>query len=126
MNGGERKFVYSGPALHGRPKPQAQAPLSPSSALQTIRDCWTKGRIHITPHFKRRGVERRFDTLDAETVTKKGRLRGAPEFCVSFQNWKYSIAGFVEGRELEIIVALDPAEDYHDSPLLVLLTGFWR
>ena len=70
----------------------------------------------------------------AHTVIRAGEMRGLPAYCPEFGNWKYRIGAEVEDerderlviRELQIVVALDPVEDYERSPLIILVTGYWR
>jgi hypothetical protein len=64
--------------------------------------------------------------LDAENAVQFGRLRGQPEYCTDFSNWKCRIIGPVEDRSLEIVLAIDDSEDYDESPLIIPITGYWR
>ena len=82
--------------------------------------------MQITDHFRQQAAQRRFDLLDAENAIRTGELRRDPEFCPTNRNWKYRIIADVEDRRFEIVVALDPAEDYGKSPLIILVTGYWR
>lgn len=122
----ERKFWYRGPIpTTKKADPQRCAPLSSDNALAIIKRGWTSGRIQLTQHFKEQCVARKFDLVDAENAVRVGKLRGEPEFCPEFDNWKYRIIGKVEDRRLEVVIALDPTEDY-ESPLLVPITGYWK
>ena len=100
--------------------------LSPSSALAIIKGAWEEGRIHLSSHFRQQASSRNFNTLDAERVIHCGSMCGQAEFCEDFRNWKYRLAGMVGDRKLEIVMAIDPSEDYSSSPLIVLITGYWR
>jgi hypothetical protein len=82
--------------------------------------------MHVTAHFRQMAAERCFDLLDTENVIREGELRGEPELCSVNLNWKYRIIADVEDKRLEIVTALDPAEDYGQSPLIILITGYWR
>jgi len=121
-----RVFMYKGPVVDGASKAKAEAPLSPANALEIIRAAFLAGRLHITTHFKEMQSARHFDSMDAENAIRTGELRGGPEFCPENRNWKYRIIAEVEDKRLEIVVALDPAEDYGASPLIILITGYWR
>ena len=131
----KRVFVYNGP-IHdcGQASTRPEAPVSPANGLQIIKAGFLAGRKHISAHFRSRGRERNFDSMDAHTVVRTGQLRGEPTYCPEFGNWKYRIVAKVEYdrdekleiRELEIVVALDPGEDYEKSPLIILVTGYWR
>jgi hypothetical protein len=123
----ELKFVYVGPLPDER-KVIASSPkmLSPENLHLIVVRAWTIGRYQITNHFRKRGLERGFDVLDAENAIQFGKLRGSPEHCPEFSNWKCRIIGPVEGKRLEIVVALDDFEDYHSSPLIIPITGYWR
>jgi hypothetical protein len=121
-----RMFFYNGPIIGEtcRAKPEAQ--LSPANALEIIRAAFLAGRMHISDHFKRQATQRRFDLIDAENAIRTGTLRGEPEFCPVNRNWKYRIIAAVEDQRFEVVVALDPTEDYDKSPLIILITGYWR
>jgi hypothetical protein len=126
MDRDTRVFMYKGPVVDGTCKAKAEAPLSPANALEIIRAGFLAGRLHITTHFKAQQSNRHFDSMDAENAIRTGELRGDPEFCPENRNWKYRIIADVEDKRLEIVVALDPAEDYGTSPLIILITGYWR
>jgi hypothetical protein len=100
-------------------------PSSLENARQIILRSLEYGRVHITAHFKRRCIERRFTTVDAETIIKKGQMLGNPKYCPQFDNWCFGFVGEVDTKWLDIRVALDPQEDY-DVPLIILITGFKR
>lgn len=125
MDGDTRMFYYRGPVVDGcKAKPEAS--LSPANALEIIRAAFLAGRMHITTHFRQQQMDRHFDSMDTENAIRTGALRGDPEFCPTNRNWKYRIIADVEDRQFEIVVALDPAEDYSNSPLIILITGYWR
>lgn len=121
----KRLFVYNGP-IHCSPSATPEAPVTPANGLQIIRKALLAGRKQISEHFKRRSTERGFDAVDAHNVIRNGRLRRQPEYCPDFKNWKYRVIAEVEEKQLEIVVALDPGEEYEKSPLIVLVTGYWR
>jgi hypothetical protein len=120
-------FVYVGPEPDER-KAFASSPkmLSLENLHLIIVRAWTIGRYQITNHFRMRGLERGFDVLDVENAIQFGKLREPPEQCPEFSNWKCRIIGPVEGKRLEIVIALDDFEDYHASPLIIPITGYWR
>jgi hypothetical protein len=129
-----RVFLYNGP-IHDRTcETSPQAPVTPANGLLLIKTAFLAGRKQISEHFKRRARERDFDTMDVHNVIKTGKLRGRPDFCPEFGpfgNWKYRIVAELEDmkleiKQLEIVVALDPAEDYEKSPVIILVTGYWR
>jgi len=126
MRNDERVFAYNGPVLDGACKTTPQSQVSPANALEIIREAVLSGRMQISVHFKQRCIERGFDTLDADNAIRTGLLRGDPEYCAAYRTWKYRIVATVEDREFEIVVALDPSEDYSKSPLIILVTGYWR
>jgi hypothetical protein len=106
-------------------KAESKIPLSSASAETVVLRALEDGRIHVTAHFRQRGREKGFDIIDAENVIRDGSIRGEPEYCREFDNWKYRFFGTVEESTLEIVVSLDPTEDYA-TPLVILLTGYWR
>jgi hypothetical protein len=78
--------------------------------------------MHITEHFKQRSCDRKFTTLDAERILKKGRMSRPPSYCPDFKNWCFSVIGESEGRTLEIRVVLDFSLDL-EFPVMALITG---
>jgi hypothetical protein len=129
--GNERLFEYNGPTFEGQCAAKPEAPVSPSNGLNIVRAAFLAGRKHVSQHFKARSMERKFDTLDAQNVITTGNLCCLPEYCPDFETWKFRIIADLEDekldmRKLEIVVALDPAEDYEKSPLIILVTGYWR
>jgi hypothetical protein len=130
MPDGKRVFAYNGPVHDGQASAKPEAPVTPANGLQIIKTGFLAGRKQISEHFKRRGRERGFDAMDAHIVVRTGKLRGAPTYCPVFGNWKYRVVADLEDdkleiKQLEIVVALDPGEDYEKSPLIILLTGYW-
>ena len=129
----KRVFFYNGPVHEGQAA-KPGAPVSPANGLQIIKTGLLAGREHISSHFRQRSRERGFDSMAAHTVIRTGQLRGEPTYCPEFGNWKYRIVAEIEDerdeqlemRSLEIVVALDPVEDYEKSPLIILVTGYWR
>jgi hypothetical protein len=124
----ERRFEFIGPMpQYERTVTSSSLDLiSPENLHTIVRRAWIVGRYHVTGHFKTRGRERGFDVLDTENAIQFGVLRGRPEYCPTFSNWKCRIIGPVEDRKLEIVVALDDFEDYDESPLIIPITGYWR
>jgi hypothetical protein len=121
-----RVFLYSGPVVDGSYKAKPEAEVSPANALEIVRAAFFAGRLHVTDHFRRQAIQRRFDLMDAEIVISVGELRGKPEFCPDYLNWKIRIIAAIEEGRLEVVLALDPAEAYDKSPLIILITGYWR
>jgi hypothetical protein len=100
--------------------------LSVGNAHIVIVRGWQRGRVRITPHFRKRAEERDIAIAQVGQTIERGLVCGAPEFCPRHRNWKYRIERRPrEGYEtLGIIVALDMAVDC-DDPLIVLITGYW-
>lgn len=123
----KRLFVYTGPTPSER-KTISSSPkmLSAENLHLIIVRAWLIGRYHLTDHFRTRGRQRGFDVLDAENAICSGNLRGSPEYCPDFSNWKCRILGLADSKRLEIVVALDEYEDYDESPLIIPITGYWR
>ena len=84
------------------------------------------GRVRYAEHFRRRCHERRITTVDVGNVLRAGRISGQAEFCPEFGNWKYRIRAVAEEDTLEVVVALDPEEDYELAPLIVLITVYFK
>ena len=111
----QRKDLPVGDALH-------TPPLSLENAHVVITRAWMVGRVRYARHFGARCQERGFTTVDVGNVLRTGRIWGEAEYCPEFRNWKYRIRATVEEELLEVVVALDPNEDYELAPLVVLIT----
>jgi hypothetical protein len=98
-----------------------ETPLALENARSIIQKAWATGRIHVSTHIKRRFSERNVDMIDLENVVRTGKVTGR-EHCPHYRNWKYRMAGLSDERTLEVIFALDFAEDFADSPLVVPVT----
>lgn len=123
----ELRFEYVGPMPREKKVISSlPAALSAENLHLIIKKAWSIGRYQITNHFRVRARERGFDVLDAENAIRRGRTRGEPEYCADFLNWKCRVIGPVEGRFLEVVVALDDFEDYVECPLIIPITGYWR
>jgi hypothetical protein len=70
-------------------------------------------------------AEREFDMVDTERVLNSGAVHGPVEYSMQHDHWKYCVVAKIDGVCLEIVVAIDCAEDFDDSPQAVLVTGFW-
>jgi hypothetical protein len=105
---------------------QPAATLSVENAQVVITRAWMFGRVRYASHFTERSRERRLTTVDVGNVLRTGEIVGKPEYCPDFRNWKYRLRGTVEGETLEVVVALDPEEDYDLSPLIVLITAYFK
>jgi hypothetical protein len=123
-NPDEHRYQYVGKVKKEAAHSDPRCRLSPANAHAVIITAWDNGHIHITAHFKARAQERGFDVLDAENIVRDGKMRDDGEYCPDYKNWKYRFRGKVEGRTLEIVVSLDPNNDY-GSPLVIVLTGYW-
>lgn len=123
----ELRFEYVGPTPREK-KVISSLPtaLSASNLHLIIVRAWNVGRYHITDHFRLRSGQRGFNVIDAENAIRRGALRGAAKYCADYSNWKCRVIGPVEGRYLEIVVALDEFEDYDECPLIIPITGYWR
>lgn len=104
----------------------AHAPLSVDNARLTIQRAWSFGHVLITGHFRKRGSERSYTMVDVGHVVRAGTMCGGPTYCPDFRNWKYSVSGQVGDETLEVLFALDPAEDMFDCPLVILITAYWK
>jgi len=119
-----REYKYVGPEHRPSRVKAHESCLSPENAIAVIQTAWAKGRFHLGTHFKKRCSERGIDMLDVENLIRNGAIRGVPEYCPDYKNWKYQVAGFIDERHLEVVVALDPTEDYTDVPLAILMTAY--
>ena len=123
----ELRFVYVGPVPDGRKAiTSASSTLSPDNLRLVVARAWVIGRYQMSGQFKKDGLARGFDVLDTETVIRFGKLVGMPQHDTDHSHWICHLIGLVEGRNLELAVALDDFEDYDTSPLLTLITGHWR
>ena len=121
------EFHYIGPVdQEANTKPQA--PLSPETARVVALSAWRgPGRIHQVPHFRERAKERNFTTLDVEFAIKYGKVVSGPTFCCEpHNNYKYYFMAEIDGIGFKVSFALDAAQDYAASPLVILITGVWN
>lgn len=121
-----RAYKFVGPEYHPPKVKEHQRPLSPQNAMGVIRTAWANGRFHLGTHFRKRSAERDIDMLDVENLIRNGAIRGVPEYCPDYKNWKYQVTGFIDERHLEVVIALDPTEDYTNTPLAILVTAYLR
>jgi len=121
----KRIYQYVGSTKKEKSESDPRCNLSSANAHAVIIAAWDEGHIHITAHFKMRGAERDFDIIDAENVVRDGQMRGDGQYCPDYKNWKYTFRGKVEHKTLEIVVSLDPTNDY-GGPLAIVVTGYWR
>ena len=61
--------------------------------------------------------------IDLENVIRTGVVRSS-EYCEEYRNVKYRMAGVSDDKKIEVVIALDPTEDFEASPLAVLVTVF--
>jgi hypothetical protein len=123
----ELRFEFKGP-IPNNPKVISSLPklLSEDNLRLILVRAWTIGRLIVTNHFREMGRKRNFDVLDAELAVRRGKMRGEPEYCPEFSNWKCRMFGLVEDKLLEVVVALDDFGDYDECPLIILVTGYWK
>lgn len=100
-------------------------PLSLDNARVLLLRAVMVGNIVITTHFKKRGEERGFTTVDVERVLRDGEIVCDPEHCEDFNNWVFRLAGKCETRNFEARVALDWSEDL-ELPTVVYITGICK
>ncbi len=122
----QREYAYCGPEEQPqRAVDQGKSvALSPEAAEKVFRSAWTRGRYHLSPQFKERCTDRTVDLVDVENLIRDGRVRAHPEYDSKRRNWKYRLGGTVDERHVEIVIALDPAEDYTGSPLAIFVTAY--
>ncbi len=125
----DRKYVYCGPKRIPRIAEPSKGKiptgaLSSNNAKVVLLRAWTQGTVRFTTHFKMRGIERGFTTIDAETLMRVGTVQGKGEFCPIRNNFKYRLRGLVEERMVEMVFALDPTTDYVETPLAIFVTGY--
>jgi hypothetical protein len=121
-----REYEYIGPekqpprvrGLEGK-----DVGLSLENATAIIRKAWGRGRLHVGTHIKKRMAQRKVDMIDLENVIRNGVVSSS-KYDEEYKNWKYRMVGTTDGRNIEVIIALDPTEDYEASPLAVLVTVF--
>lgn len=124
--GQNREYRYCGPERQLPGANRHQSPLSGPNALAVIREAWTNGNFHLGSHLKKRLAERGIDMIDVGSIIQNGNVRGSGEYCPDYKNCKYCVSAIVDERNLEVVIALDPAEDYTDMPLAVVITAYER
>jgi Domain of unknown function (DUF4258) len=120
----ERQFYFTG-RIEIKKSIPGEKPSKEIARLVLLR-ALEEGRLHPSAHFKERGQERGFETPDLENVIRSGKVTTAGEYCEEYKNIKYHLVGLVDERELEVVVAIDPSEDYDLCPLIIAITAFWR
>jgi hypothetical protein len=118
-----REYKYVGPENQPPRVKGHDAALSTDNAKTVIQKAWSSGRVHVGTHIKKRMTERGVDMIDLGNVLRSGDVVGR-EYCEGYKNWKYQMAGTSDGRKIDVVVALDPTEDFEASPLGVLVTVF--
>lgn len=104
---------------------QEEFPLSLENARILLLRAVMVGNTVITAHFKERGEERGFTTVDVERVLRDGRICCPPQYNEDFTNWVFRLAGKCETRNFEARVALDWTEDL-ELPTVVYITGICK
>ena len=123
MGANLREYKYVGPEIQPPRVKSHDAALSPENAKAVIQKSWSGGRVHVGTHIKNRMIERNVDMIDLENVIRNGVVRGT-EYCEAYKNWKYRMVGASDAKRIEVVIALDPTEDFEASPLAVLVTVF--
>jgi hypothetical protein len=100
-------------------------PLTLDNARVLLLRAIMVGNVIITKHFKTRGQERDFTTVDVERVLRDGKFSADPEYCENFQDWVFRIAGKCDVRNFEARVGLDWSEDL-EYPTLIYITGICK
>ena len=101
------------------------APPSNAKALEIFVRALEIGRVVVTPYFSRRCDERDFDTLDAENVLRQGRIVGRPKYDPDHCTWRYEMT-WKSGQDfLHLVIALSCMHDYHESPCITYVTGYY-
>jgi hypothetical protein len=120
----QRKYEYCGPEEQPRRMSASgqSIPLSGEMAETIFRSTWERGRYHVPSDFKARCAELGVDLVDIENLIRDGRVWFTPKYDAESMIWSYRISGIVDERHIEVVIALDPAEDYADSPLAIFVT----
>lgn len=111
--------------LYLRGLEEREFPLSLENARVLLLNALVGGKVHVTKHFRERGVERGFTTVDAERVIRSGNFACPPKFDEAHENWVFRIAGKCDTRNFEVRVALDWSEDL-EYPLAIYVTGICK
>jgi hypothetical protein len=104
---------------------EKEFPLSLNNARILLLRAVMVGNVIVTAHFKKRGKERGFTTVDVERVLRDGRIVGHPQYSDDFKNWVFRLAGKCETRNFEARVGLDWTEDL-DLPTVIYITGICK
>ena len=95
--------------------------LTPIEAFEAIQRLLEPGlgAISFARHAREQALKRNFNRRDVEHVLRTGHV-GKPFWDEQFRNWKYPVSGTdLDGEELTVIVALDPA-----WARITIITGF--
>ena len=105
----------------GVPSTAPAAPSIPNLKVLLVRAI-ELGRMRISQHFRNQAEARAFSTLDAEQILEEGEIISGPVFDSDFFSWKCEMFLKIEGKGWKLVVALDCASDYCESPLIHLIT----
>jgi hypothetical protein len=97
-------------------------PISKENLKRLVVRAIELGNVDITDHLRKRCAERQFTTVDAENILRNGTIVGPSWFDIEFETYRLTMRGKVEGKILDIGVAIDPSVDY-EYPLVSLTTG---
>lgn len=104
---------------------QQEFPLSLENARVLLLRAVMIGNVVVTAHFRKRGEERGYTTVDVERVLRDGRILCLPQYDEEFKNWVFRLVGKCETRNFEARVALDWTEDL-ELPTVVYITGICK
>lgn len=105
----------------GVPITAPAAPSIPNLKVLLVRAI-ELGRMRISQHFRDQAQARDFSTLDAEQILEEGEIVSGPVFDSDYFSWKREVFLKLEGTGWKLVVALDCASDYCESPLIHLIT----
>lgn len=80
------------------------------------------GRVRMSQHFREQARDRSFSTLDAEYILEEGEVISGPLFDSDHFSWRCEMLMKIDGKGWKLVVALDCAADYCESPLIHLIT----
>jgi hypothetical protein len=85
------------------------------------------GRVIWAGKFQRRcrlrGNGVGFNTVDVSRTIKTGTIISQPKYVPIWHAYSFEIAASVEGRRFIVDVLLHCDEDYHESPLISIVSG---
>jgi len=85
-----------------------------------------RGRYRTSAHFLEQMADRNFDVFDREYAIRHGESPGCGEYSDEHKDHKYVFRCDIDGVPFEAVFSLSAEHDFIKSPLMILITGYWK